>query len=519
MALATNTTLGSVVLGGDLTGVANAPELRVTGVIPGTYFPANIITDAKGRIIWAKNANWTEDLLPLVEDATYISKGIVQVYETEGECNPQLLLSGGVLTLNMQDASTTQYGKVRIDGTSCIEIVEGNIVKVKYATTGTKGIMQPGVGLDVVDGVLQLGEIQVGEKGVVSIESGGGILVTDGSISLDTDFSNAMDSHLGLVQVGSGLTITNGVMSWVAPADPVASKSVKGYVQVGENITLTGTTISLPLATTTTKGVVQIGDGLASENGSVTLMDASYTSKGLARVATNTGINITSGVISAADASTSIKGRVQVGTNIDVSGGEISIKTATTSVLGVASVGGNIDVTDGMISIKTGSATDMGVVITGANITNNAGTISIPNTSSSDKGVMQVGSGLSETSGIVSVANTILRRNITTSVTAGQAKAITTLTGSPFDWNATDGNIMSMTLGSSATLNNGTNVTPNTYYHFIIDATSLTGTMYFGTQFKFKDGSQTHPVGSKSVLSCYAVDSNTLYCIMQPNFV
>ena len=65
MALATNSTPGSIVLAGDLTGSANAPELRVTGVVPGAYGPANIVVDAKGRLIYAKNATFAEDIAPL----------------------------------------------------------------------------------------------------------------------------------------------------------------------------------------------------------------------------------------------------------------------------------------------------------------------------------------------------------------------------------------------------------------------------------------------------------------------
>lgn len=53
MALATTSTPGSVILGGDLTGLASAPELRVSGVTPGAYSYPSIAVDAKGRVIYA----------------------------------------------------------------------------------------------------------------------------------------------------------------------------------------------------------------------------------------------------------------------------------------------------------------------------------------------------------------------------------------------------------------------------------------------------------------------------------
>ena len=132
MALATTSTPGSIVPAGDLTGTATAPELRPSGVIPGTYGPVNIIVDAKGRIVWAKASNYTADIMPLVPVASYTEKGIFHVYETVGECDPQLLIVDGELRLNMRDATTTLKGKMTVDAVnSKLEIVSDGIVKVK----------------------------------------------------------------------------------------------------------------------------------------------------------------------------------------------------------------------------------------------------------------------------------------------------------------------------------------------------------------------------------------------------
>jgi len=66
MALATNSTPGSIVLAGDLTGTAGAPELRVSGVEPGEYTMPTIVVDAAGRVIYAKSRDYH---IPFIGDA------------------------------------------------------------------------------------------------------------------------------------------------------------------------------------------------------------------------------------------------------------------------------------------------------------------------------------------------------------------------------------------------------------------------------------------------------------------
>ena len=100
-----------------------------------------------------------------------------------GECDPQLLINSGELVLNMHaatDVAGGKFGKVTVDAVnSKLEIVTGGIMKVKYATSSSKGIMQAGSGLSVTDGVLSLDPLGAagGGFGVVQIENGGGIAV------------------------------------------------------------------------------------------------------------------------------------------------------------------------------------------------------------------------------------------------------------------------------------------------------------------------------------------------------
>jgi len=533
MALATNSTPGSIVLAGDLTGVANAPELRVTGVVAGSYGPANIVVDSKGRLVYAKDATWKTDIVPLVVDATYAVKGIIST------CDPRITIEGGLIAAHLPDALTqAQYDALETEDEllrastpkGIVQVgsgleVDNGVLRVQYASTTKFGIMKPGTGLDFdIDGKLTPFGLESGasetEKGIVQI--GDNIDVTGGVISVKT----ATAAQKGVVQVGSGLSVTGGVMSWTQPDYPVASKVAKGFVEVGANIDVNTGVISVPVATDTVKGVVQAGDGIGITDGSLRIADATYTTKGLVQIDAGKGLVVSSGVLSVQDATATEKGVAQVGTNIDVSSGTISVKLASSTDKGVVRIGSGLDVTDGVVSwtqpaYPVASASNKGFVqITEGNgmlVVNGVLSINVlPDTTTTSKGIMQVGSGLTATSGELSVDSTILRLNANKTLSKVQTHGVQAVTGSPLTWDGNNGNLYSFTLSGNITLSNGTNINVGSYYHFII---TNSATITYGSQFKFKTGSIKQPSGTKSVLSCYAVDANTLYCIMQPNFV
>ena len=179
MALATTTTPGSVILGGDLTGVANAPELRITGVTAGSYTGVpTLVVDAKGRTIFASSmaynvpldgrvtgtnnnaqlaasgvtagsylsANITVDAAGIITaisnyspgDASYSAKGFLQV--TSGP----LSITGGILA--GVAATSTSYGMVKSADSANISISAGlittgsNVPNLATTNTFTKAI-------------------------------------------------------------------------------------------------------------------------------------------------------------------------------------------------------------------------------------------------------------------------------------------------------------------------------------------------------------------------------------------
>lgn len=396
MALATNSTPGSIVLGGDLTGVANAPELRVSGVVPGSYGPATIVADSKGRIVFAQTTTWP-DIEPVVDDASYTGKGIMM------PCDEQLSVEDGVFRVST-DASALY------DRKGFVQISSSNF--------------------QCVNGVLS-------------------VLVATPSVP-------------GVFKVGDALSVTNGVMS-----------------------------TSLPTATDAIPGVVKIGTGFSYVNGVL-------------------GIPVASGTV---------LGTIVVGSRLTVNAGEVNVPVATTSVPGVITVGSGLTLNTDEVSVLTATDTIPGAVTVGSRLTINAGEVNIPLATTEVPGVITVGTGISETDGELGITG-VLHTNYTTTLDHTQYVATDALSGTSVNWDGSAGNIFTYTTTDDWTLNNGTNITAGTWYHFII-TNSVVSKITYGSQFTFRTDTNTQPIGSGSinVLSCYALTTSKLLCIMQPDFI
>lgn len=107
------------------------------------------------------------------------------------------------------------------------------------------------------------------------------------------------------------------------------------------------------------------------------LVDASKTVKGLVQIGDN--IDVSDGLISVPVGTTSVLGVLKTGTNITNVNGLIDVPVATNSTLGVVSIGDNIVNDSGRISVPIASSTVPGVIKLGENIVvDPTGTISIP---------------------------------------------------------------------------------------------------------------------------------------------
>lgn len=194
MAQATTTTEGEIVLAGDLTGDANAPELRASGVTPGSYtVAARVSVDSKGRVTFA-GPQIGDELLSIAPDASSSTKGIASF--------------GAGITVTAGAASLTPMAA---------------------ATSSNLGAVRVGTNLSISDGELSLPQANAFVKGV---------------------FSPGAD-----ISVSSGVATANYNLTTVEGSIPLASSTVFGKVAIGPQFSNSGGQVVANEATTSTKGV------------------------------------------------------------------------------------------------------------------------------------------------------------------------------------------------------------------------------------------------------------------------
>lgn len=333
MTQATNTTLGEIVLSGDLTGDANFPLLRASGVTAGTYTPVRkIFVDTKGRVT-------------SIGEVTY------------ADIEPVIPI-----------ASTTQKGALKIGDN--LQILSG-VVSVQSASGSTFGAVSVGRGFSMSAGALNVDySTMLASPSLLGFTKIGGTLSIDGAGVVSAGSLDATDSVKGFVQVGTGVSISSGAISL-----PNATASQKGVVQVGSGLSAVGGVISIQDTTTGQKGLMRPGTGLETNSGVLSVATASTTQKGL--VQAGSGVSISGGVISVSgvttDATAVAKGVFRGdGVNVFTSAGvaTATFPTATASAIGVVQVGSGIRVSDagtGTIALDNTVARPASVVGVGKN--------------------------------------------------------------------------------------------------------------------------------------------------------
>lgn len=309
MAAATNSTLGTVALAGDLAGTADAPELAPTGVKAGTHQNvAKIHVDSKGRIQWCGGANYEADLVPSMPDAATDEAGIFRV-------GPNINISSG--TISVSTANSGTKGIFKLGNNLEINQSTGAVdVVIPTASASQKGTVQAGSGFNISSGVLSRDgadrDASAVVKGVVKV--GANISVSYGTISIpyatgavpgvapidnsnfykdpatQTLYPHAANYMLyGMVAGWSNDFYLNGQgkLSLNNPnLTTIASATVLGNVKIGANLYMTGDN-QLTLvrdADTSNKGLVSVGSGLKVTSGVLDADLASDSQWGLACV-------------------------------------------------------------------------------------------------------------------------------------------------------------------------------------------------------------------------------------------
>lgn len=447
MASATNTQLGEIQLAGDLAGnggaqVGTNPQLKtIPGLVPGSYSIPNITVDAKGRITSITNGG--ADLLRLIPAATATRAGVVSIGDNlyvAGEADAGYWKVGynGQLTLlsptGLVDQSCAQYSfNVSVDNGSVqtVTIYGAQAPTIETLIVQVNQHLQGAV-LGLLNGDLAIVSTTEGNTSSVVLSEAGLFACINGFVDVgaETPGNGSCEIYAkrgskldyGVIKVGSGLEVEDGVVSFNAENLPLANTTTLGVVSVPEagniDVDVSGA-ISIPAATASTPGVVQIGSGLKMTGSSLsvdaaTLPNATASTKGVVQV--GTGLLVSNGVISVdgaaiviPDATTSSKGVVRVGSGLAVTAGVISAPVATDSTTGVAQIGAGLSVSSGVISVATASQSTLGAVKGGTGITvAGDGTISadvLPDASTTEKGLVQLTSGdaLQATGGVASI--------------------------------------------------------------------------------------------------------------------
>ena len=169
-------------------------------------------------------------------------------------------------------------------------------------------------------------------------------VVVDGVVTVKAGTLNAnvaTKDTLGVVQVGGGLNVADGVIS-------VDETNLKSHLDQRYYILKDGEA---------QEGYQLLSDELLEKindvndwyEGGKEIQDASKTQKGVVQIGDN--IDVTDGLISVATGSKDVKGVLKVGENIDVADGVISVKKTSKTNLGLMQVGSGLDVDEnGVVS-------------------------------------------------------------------------------------------------------------------------------------------------------------------------
>jgi len=273
-------------------------------------------------------------------------------------------------------------------------VLSSNTLSVSNATTTSFGVVEIGSNLSIADGVLSAPVATSSSNGVMFLYSSSGEN-TNGTMTQKSIFDALALKQNNITSGSSCLTITNSVISIAN-----ATASSYGVVKIG-----TGLSVDSNGYLNSTHIDYVAGSGISLDSSIISLLTASTTILGGVKV-DGTSITISNGVISSIynlPIATATLGGVKNGGNVVVSADgtmNYTLPTASTSVLGGVKVGSNLSIADGVLS---GTPDTTYTVDTAKGLTLSGTLISINYSTKTSYGVVEVGDNISVSNGVISI--------------------------------------------------------------------------------------------------------------------
>lgn len=309
MAAATNSTLGTICLAGDLAGTSSVPELAATGVKAKAYDSVSKIhVDSKGRIQWCGGANFATDIEPSIPQAASGTAGVFRI-------GPNINVNSGTISVNIASEDLSGIFKV------------GNNLEINQSTGA----------LDVV-----LPTASASQKGVFQV--GSGFAISAGVLSRDGADRNTSTTVKGVAKIGSNFNIDSGTLSVPSASTSVAGVAIVDPTQLYLD---TASNVLYPHACHSQLwGMVNgfssdfsISDGVLSYTSPYSSVVASASTLGMVKIGTGLYMSGDNALTVAQDASTSTKGFIEANTGFSVSSGVLSAGIGSESAFGIVCIG------------------------------------------------------------------------------------------------------------------------------------------------------------------------------------
>ena len=238
-----------------------------------------------------------------IDDASLLAKGAVQLEDsttstsiTTAATPNSVKIAADAAALAQTSASNalpiaggTMGGDITFNATQVFP-VSG----IPTATTGQLGLVQAGTNINIAAGVISVADSSTTTKGVVQLVDSTSSTSTNSAATpnsvktaYDTGAAAAVTASAALPKAGGTMTgdiVFNSSQTFPISGFQLATTSQLGVVQIGTNIDITSGVISVATATGATLGLVSIGTNLQNTSGAISVLSSTTGQPGVVQL-------------------------------------------------------------------------------------------------------------------------------------------------------------------------------------------------------------------------------------------